>query len=44
LASGDIGGFSSQYPLLKDETIKKWKKPPTLIFGILEEECKQLSL
>ncbi|MNY20578.1 tRNA-specific adenosine deaminase [compost metagenome] len=44
LASGDIGGFSSQYPLLKDETIKKWKKPPTLVFGILEEECKQLSL
>jgi len=44
VASGDIGGFSSQYPLLKDQTIQKWNTAPTVIFGILEEECKQLSL
>lgn len=44
LASGDIGGFSSQYPLLKDENIRKWQKPPAVLFGILEEECRQLSL
>jgi len=44
VASGEIGGFSSDYPLLKDESIKKWQAPPTVLFGILEEECKQLSL
>jgi tRNA(adenine34) deaminase len=44
LASGEIGGFSSVYPLLKDETIQKWNNPPQVLFGILEEECKQLSL
>lgn len=44
VASGDIGGFSSQYPLLKDQTIKKWQEVPVVIFGILEEACKQLTL
>lgn len=43
IASGDIGGFSSNYPLLTDQTIKKWKTAPIIIFGILEEECRQLS-
>jgi tRNA(adenine34) deaminase len=42
LASGNIGGFSSEYPLLKDTSIKKWNNPPKVLFGILEEECKQL--
>lgn len=44
VASGQIGGFSSNYPLLKDQTIKKWKDVPIILFGILEDECKQLSL
>ncbi|MEN2399140.1 nucleoside deaminase [Flavobacterium sp. MC2016-06] len=44
LASGEIGGFSSIYPVLKDTEITKWENPPVLLFGILEEECRQLSL
>lgn len=44
LASGEVGGFSSQYTLLKDTGIKKWGNPPTVIFGVLEQECLQLSL
>lgn len=44
VASGNIGGFSSDYPLLKDQSIKKWQAPPTVLFGILEEKCKELSL
>ena len=35
-------GFSSHFPLLTDNTISKWVKPPTLITGILEDECQKL--
>lgn len=42
LTSGDIGGASSAYPLLKDTGIKKWGTPPQLITGVLEEECRAL--
>ncbi|SIO05907.1 nucleoside deaminase [Chitinophaga niabensis] len=31
ITTGDIGGSSSAYPLLKDITIKKWGPPPELI-------------
>lgn len=44
LTSGDIGGASSAYPLLKDTSIKKWGTPPQLITGVLEEECKALRI
>jgi len=44
LTSGDIGGASSAYPLLKDTSIKKWSTPPQLITGVLEEECKALNV
>ena len=43
LATGEIGGFSSQLPLLLDTTIRRWSAPPTLINGILENECADLS-
>lgn len=43
IATGEIGGFSSQLPLLLDTTIKKWAKPPILINGILERECYDLN-
>ncbi|WP_106604957.1 nucleoside deaminase [Chitinophaga ginsengisoli] len=44
LTSGDIGGASSAYPLLKDTGIKKWGTPPQLITGVLEEACKALNI
>ena len=43
ITTGEIGGFSSQLPLLLDTSIKRWAAPPTLINGILEEECAALS-
>lgn len=43
LTTGDIGGASSAYPLLKDTGIKKWGAPPQLITGVLEEECRALA-
>ena len=42
LLTDDIGGFSSSFPLLLDTTIKKWSKPPAIISGILETECRKL--
>ena len=42
LLTGDTGGFSSCFPLLLDKTIKSWSKPPTIISGILEMECRKL--
>lgn len=43
ITTGEIGGFSSQLPLLLDTTIKKWTTPPNLITGILEKECGDLA-
>lgn len=42
LSTGEIGGFSSNLPLLKDTTITKWGKPPIIIKGILEKACSEL--
>lgn len=42
VTSGDIGGYSSSFPLLLDKTISKWPAPPEIIDGILEEACKAL--
>jgi tRNA(adenine34) deaminase len=42
LTTGDIGGASSAYPLLRDTGIKKWGTPPQLVTGVLEEECRAL--
>lgn len=38
----ETGGLSSDYPLLLDESIKKWAGPPELITGVLEKECMDL--
>lgn len=43
LTTGEIGGFSSKFPLLSDTTIKRWAAPPILISGILEKECANLT-
>lgn len=42
LTTGDVGGASSAYPILRDTGIKKWGAPPKLITGVLEEECRAL--
>ncbi|MBX2931788.1 MAG: nucleoside deaminase [Chitinophagaceae bacterium] len=42
ITTQEIGGYSSALPLLLDTTITKWTKPPTIITGILEQECKNL--
>jgi tRNA(adenine34) deaminase len=40
----DVGGFSSDYPILKDTTISKWIPAPEVITNILEEECNRLKM
>jgi tRNA(adenine34) deaminase len=42
ITTGEIGGFSSQYAILKDTSIKIWGAPPTVITGILEDNCRGL--
>lgn len=42
LSTGEIGGYSSFYPLLLDKTITRWIHPPEIITGILEQECREL--
>ena len=42
IITGEIGGYSSQLPLLTDKSISKWTEPPKIIDGILEEECRML--
>lgn len=44
LAMGETGGTGPLYPLLKDEKVSKWGEPPTIITGVLEEECKALHM
>lgn len=43
-ATGEIGGYSSRYPILLDKSVTKWGEPPEIIDHILENECKQLHL
>jgi tRNA(adenine34) deaminase len=43
IATGEIGGYSSSLPVLLNETITKWSAPPTVIGGILEQECRELN-
>ena len=42
ITTGEIGGYSSKYPLLLDKEIKKWDSPPQIIDGIMEKECSRL--
>lgn len=44
LLTGEIGGFSSELPVLLDTTVKKWASPPVLINGVLMEDCKKLHI
>ena len=42
LATGGTGGYTSQYPILTDKTIKQWKIVPVVIAGILQDQCREL--
>jgi tRNA(adenine34) deaminase len=35
----EIGGATSRYPLLCDSQITGWGPPPTLVWGVLADEC-----
>ena len=37
-----VGGASSQYPLLSASDIVPWGEPPTIIWGVLHDECSAL--
>jgi tRNA(adenine34) deaminase len=41
--TGETGGYSSQYPILKATDIKAWATPPEIVTGILEDHCRGLS-
>ena len=43
VATGQIGGYSSNLPVLLDTTIRSWSKPPLIIDKILESECRDLN-
>ena len=42
ILTGEMGGYSSQLPVLLDTAIKKWQSPPVLLNGILEDECRKV--
>ncbi|HEX6545585.1 MAG TPA: nucleoside deaminase [Bryobacteraceae bacterium] len=35
-----VGGFSSQFPILRTNAVPSWGPPPKIIQGILREECE----
>lgn len=41
-AAPRIGGFTSNYPILAAADILSWFQPPTIVSGLLEEECSAL--
>lgn len=41
ISTGEIGGASSDYPILSTTQIPKWGVAPIIIKGVLEEECIQ---
>lgn len=35
-----VGGFSSQFPILRTNAVLNWGPPPKIVQGILREECE----
>ena len=35
-----VGGFSSHFPVLSTSAVPNWGPPPTIVQGILREECE----
>jgi tRNA(adenine34) deaminase len=42
LATGEIGGYSSGFPVLSTSAISIWGAPPKIIEKVLEQECRNL--
>lgn len=42
VSTGEIGGQSSAFNILQDETIRAWGSVPKVITGILMDTCKEL--
>ncbi len=42
ISTGAIGGYSSDYKLLKDTVLEKWGAPPEIVAGVLEADCRLL--
>jgi len=42
IATGEIGGCTSNLPVLTDTSIQRWAAPPVILPGILEDECRRL--
>lgn len=40
----EIGGVSSTHPILTDTRLSTWGPPPSVLTGILEDECRALRL
>ena len=40
-ATSGVGGVTSNYPILTAADIEKWKIPPTVTTGVMEQECKE---
>lgn len=43
MAMDDVGGHTSQFKVLTNESILKWEKSPQIINGVLEKKCQSLS-
>jgi tRNA(adenine34) deaminase len=37
-----VGGFSSHFPVLNTSAVLNWGPPPTIVQGILREECEAI--
>ncbi|KIC94357.1 nucleoside deaminase [Flavihumibacter solisilvae] len=42
LATREIGGYSSGFPVLSTSNISTWAAPPKIIEKVLEQECRNL--
>jgi tRNA(adenine34) deaminase len=37
-----VGGFSSDFPVLNTNAVPNWGPPPTIVQGVLPEECEAI--
>ncbi|MCE7997097.1 MAG: nucleoside deaminase [Roseivirga sp.] len=42
LATGEIGGHSSEHKILQTKQISRWSGPPVIQGGVLEQACQEL--
>ena len=43
VAVSEVGGYNSEFPILKTEKIRKWDKAPLVTSGICESDCEKLN-